>query len=129
KDGRLSRLPMALSLILFLIRVFNSFFKEDTKRRIRVSTSSFGLLQFSVEKVYKVKFSIPKDPQASTIFFTVLAPCSWPKTLSFPFCLAQRPLPSIIIAICFGKLSLLIISSFIIDQSKTAITRFLSECI
>lgn len=53
--GKASIFPIAFSLMLFLSKVLSSFFNEETKSRIKVSTSILGRFQFSVEKVYKVR--------------------------------------------------------------------------
>src|ERR1700686_99460 len=71
---------------------------------MRVSISSFGRLQFSVEKVYRVRYSIPSSRHASTHFLAALAPSRWPLVRGQPRWRAQRPLPSMITAICFRAL-------------------------
>ena len=68
-----------------------------------LGASALGRFQFSIEKVYKVRYFKPISPLASTTGFTVSTPCLCPYTRSKPLCSAQRPLPSMIIAICSGK--------------------------
>ena len=87
-----------------------SFFNEFINYSMNKSTSHFGRLQFSVEKANNVKLEIPNLALVSTVTRTDFVPFSWPKALSKPFCFAQRPLPSIIIARCLGKLFKLILS-------------------
>ena len=100
--GSFSINPIVLNFILFLLRLFNSSFRERNNNFIKKSISSFGLFQFSVEKANNVKFGILSSAHASTIFFTAFLPSLCPNSLLRPLFLAHRPLPSIITAICFG---------------------------
>ena len=96
--------PIAHNLILFLFNRLNSFFKELTSSFISKLTSFFGRFQFSVEKAKSVRNFIFFLAASSTISLTVSAPRVCPANLSFPTFFAQRPLPSIIMAICLGIL-------------------------
>ncbi len=68
---------------------------------MRASTSWRGRFQFSEEKAYKVRYGIWRSIQACAIARTDSAPALCPSTLGSPLCLAHRPLPSIMIAICW----------------------------
>ena len=69
---------------------------------MRADTSFFGLFQFSVEKVYKVRYLTPILPQTLVISLTELIPSLWPAMRDNFLELAHLPLPSIIIAMWFG---------------------------
>src|SRR6188768_1228221 len=49
-----------------------------------------------------VRYLTPSSPQARTIFLVALVPSRWPMTLGRRRFLAQRPLPSMMMAICDG---------------------------
>src|SRR6185295_8335708 len=49
-----------------------------------------------------VRYLTPSSPQARTIFLVALVPSLWPMTRGSMRFLAQRPLPSMIIAMCWG---------------------------
>ena len=65
-------------------------------------------IQFSVEKAYNVKYFTPDSFIARVILTTFSAPFLCPKVLGIPLFFAQRPFPSIIIAICVKLLSSLV---------------------
>src|SRR5882672_2796132 len=71
----------------------------------RVETSSAGRRQFSELNANKVRYSMPRSAQHLVIRRTVSTPCLWPATLGRYLFLAQRPLPSMIRAMCLGMLS------------------------
>ena len=100
--------PIHSKRTLLSSNVFSSFAIVETNIDIRASISSFGLFQFSVEKVYNVRYSTPNSAQASVTCLTALTPFWCPNTLSLPLCFAHLPLPSIITAICLGNFSLII---------------------
>src|SRR5699024_5287979 len=106
--GKLSNSPIVSILTLFLIRSGKKVCKNSFGNFIKKSTSDLGLFQFSVEQAYKVKISTSCFEAVFTIFLTTSIPSLCPAALGNPRFLAQRPLPSIIIAICFGILSILI---------------------
>ena len=58
--------------ILFFISVSSSI--ESSNRFIKAVTSSCGRFQFSVEKVYKVRYLTPRRAASSIILCTVSAP-------------------------------------------------------
>src|SRR4051812_30541793 len=68
------------------------------KRRISSATSRDGRAQLSAEKAYSVSIPIPQSGAASTIFRTTRAPAICPAVRGRPRALAQRPLPSMMIA-------------------------------
>ncbi|EJF05863.1 hypothetical protein ThvES_00020740 [Thiovulum sp. ES] len=72
---------------------------------MRYDTSSFGLCQFSEEKVYKVKYFIPSFLEVLITDLTDSTPTLCPITLGSPLFLAHLPFPSIIIPTCKGILS------------------------
>ena len=97
--------PIVSKRTLFFCIVDNSSLMVFTKSIIKASTSAFGRFQFSVEKAYKVKYLTPNSPQPSITSVTAFKAFLCPKTLSTkPCCFAQRPFPSIITAMCFGRL-------------------------
>ena len=72
---------------------------------IKKLTSSVGRFQFSVLNAYKVIAFTPNSSAAIAIRFTVLMPSLCPAILGRLRFFAQRPLPSIITAICCGIFS------------------------
>src|SRR5438132_7668559 len=70
---------------------------------MRASTSSSGRSQFSVENAYKDRKEIPILRLISTIARTDVLPRRCPSMRLLPRNLAQRPLPSIMMATCLGK--------------------------
>src|SRR5947207_1741958 len=67
-----------------------------------VETSCAGRLQFSVEKAYSVRYRSPSASAARTIARAVFTPSRWPATRGKPRRVAQRPLPSMMTAMCSG---------------------------
>ena len=61
-------------------------------------TSAGGRDQFSVEKEYTVSSRIPSSTASRSRALTVSAPAWWPASTGRPRALAQRPLPSVMIA-------------------------------
>lgn len=70
--GNFLKSPITLKRILFFINVSSSI--DSSNRFIRAAISSCGRFQFSVEKVYSVRYLIPKRAASSVIFCTVSAP-------------------------------------------------------
>ena len=81
--GNLFKSPKILNLILFFIKILIFFFKYSSNRLNKKFISYFGLFQFSVEKVYKVKNLIFFVMEASIIFSTVLIPLRCPNFVEF----------------------------------------------
>src|SRR5574337_1050260 len=71
-------------------------------RPIRALTSSCGRCQFSLEKANRVNTRTPSRRQASTTSRTALRPALWPKLRGRCRALAQRPLPSMTMAMWRG---------------------------
>ncbi len=69
------------------------------------SSSSAGRFQFSLERQYSVICSIPSRAHSSVTQRTLVAPRRCPSMRGRPRCRAQRPLPSMMMAICRGKRS------------------------
>ena len=69
-----------------------------------VETSSRGRDQFSVENAYMVKALRPRLSADLTISDTTEEPRTCPHIRGRKRLFAQRPFPSIITAICFGRL-------------------------
>ncbi len=67
-------------------------------------TSWAGRFQFSVEKAYRVRCSMPASEAASRMSCTARTPSLWPLMRGQPRCSAQRPLPSMIRATWRGML-------------------------
>ncbi len=67
-------------------------------RRIRNDTSSFGRRQFSELKANSVRYSTPARAQPSTTARTASTPRVCPATRGKRRSVAQRPLPSMMIA-------------------------------
>src|SRR5699024_5379492 len=82
------------------------FWRNCSGNFIRNSTSFFGRFQFSVEKVNKVRTSTLNFVAVLTVFWTTSTPSLCPAIRGSPLFFADLPLPSIIIAICFGILLL-----------------------
>src|SRR5579863_4756769 len=69
---------------------------------INAPTSSGGRCQFSDENANRVRASTPRRRQNSIAARTAFCPALWPKLRGRCRCLAQRPLPSMTMAICRG---------------------------
>src|SRR5690242_5279120 len=69
---------------------------------IKALTSSSGRCQFSLEKANRVSASTPWRTQPSITSRTALRPALWPKLRGWKRALAQRPLPSITMAMWRG---------------------------
>jgi len=65
---------------------------------ISPSTSSRGRVQFSVENAYTLSSSTSSCTASRTVCLSVRAPSRWPASTGSPFWLAQRALPSMMIA-------------------------------
>ena len=102
--------PMMRKLILFFIKISSSI--ESMRRLISAATSSTGRFQFSVEKVYSVRYLTPKRAASSAMMCTVSAPAWWPKLRICPRCLAHLPLPSMMMATWAGTRLLSICSLY-----------------
>ena len=74
------------------------------RSRIRSSplTSASGRRQFSVEKAQMVRISMPNSTLASRTGRMFSVPARCPASRGRPRALAQRPFPSMIMAICLG---------------------------
>ena len=97
-----SRLPMTLKRILLSCKRRTCFCKACKNSPIRKETSSSGRRQFSVEKANTVKYRTPSSAQCFTMFSSASKPRLCPITRGRKRFFAQRPLPSIITAICRG---------------------------
>ena len=86
-------------------------------------TSLAGRFQFSVEKANSVRWLIPRSGQLSTISRTRSAPRRCPAMRGSPRLVAQRPLPSMMIATWLGPGAGLGRSSMYIAQSTSYSTR------
>ena len=62
------------------------------------------LFKVSKKNEYKVSALMPRLAQAVVISRTVLLPALCPNSRIKPRALAQRPLPSIMMAMCFGRI-------------------------
>src|SRR5262245_39391923 len=69
--------------------------------------SVLGRCQFSAENAYSVRYSTFNSPQPSTHSRTAWAPASWPLMRGSPRDFAQRPLPSMIMAMWRGTVLML----------------------
>ena len=70
---------------------------------MRAVTSDCGRFQFSLENEYKVSAAIPRLAQDVVISRTFLLPALCPNSRINPRAAAQRPLPSMMMAMCFGR--------------------------
>ena len=70
---------------------------------MRLPTSSAGRLQFSLEKANSVRASTPRRAHSSIHMRTGVSPARWPAERVSPRAAAQRPLPSMVIAMCRGS--------------------------
>src|SRR5262245_54793174 len=68
-------------------------------------TSSIGRSQFCDENAYSVSAWMPISRQARVTSRTESAPLRWPSIRGRPRRLAQRPLPSMMMATCRGRSS------------------------
>ena len=69
---------------------------------MRKRTSSAGRRQFSVEKAYTVSQRRPISRAPFTTLKSASSPATWPSVRARPRWLAQRPLPSMTQATCWG---------------------------
>src|SRR5208337_4379055 len=72
---------------------------------MRKAISSAGRFQFSLEKQYSVSCSIPNRAHSSVMRRTTPAPRRWPSIRGSPWRWAQRPLPSMMMAMWRGIFS------------------------
>jgi len=68
-------------------------------------TSSGGRRQFSLENANSVRTSIPSSAQWRTVALTGLIPARCPLIRGNARCRAQRPFPSMMMAMCRGLCS------------------------
>ena len=66
-------------------------------------TSASGRSQFSVENAYTVSWSIPRSPASFTVRFRASVPARCPSVMPSPRLVAQRALPSMMIATYRGR--------------------------
>src|SRR5574343_1458104 len=97
-----SRAPTTFKRILLRCRRSTSRSSVTKNNSIRKLTSSSGRRQFSVENANRVRYSTPSSEQAFTVSRTASRPRLWPATRGRKRFLAQRPLPSIMMAMCRG---------------------------
>ena len=83
----------------------SSFLRYTRSRRQSASTSAGGRFQFSTEKAYRVSAWMPRRAQVSTVVRTGSIPALWPATRGKLRWCAQRPLPSMMMAMCAGRRS------------------------
>ena len=113
--GNSLRSPIAESLTLLSSKFLISFLMVESKSFIIAETSLLGRDQFSLEKVYSVRWETPISPQTRTISLTEFIPSLCPAALGRFLSFAHLPFPSIIIAICLGKFPLAEILSLVIS--------------
>src|SRR6266545_2512160 len=106
--GSRSRRPTTLSRTACVASRGVSVRRWRAKRRSNAATSLGGRLQLSAEKAYSVSARSPRSGAASTTRRTACAPARWPAARGRPRRVAQRPLPSMMIAtwrevLCFIK--------------------------
>ncbi|CSC90492.1 Uncharacterised protein [Vibrio cholerae] len=90
---------------MFLCNFLISVERTVIKSSINTPTSSSGRRQFSLLKANRVTALMPRRAEVEMVFRTAATPFLWPKTRGFPCAFAQRPLPSIMTAICLGNTS------------------------
>ena len=95
-----SRRPMTLKRIDCSTQRRVSVNRYWPNSRMSAATSAAGRAQLAAEKAYMVKVSTPARAATSTAVRTALAPSTWPAVRGSPRCVAQRPLPSMMIATC-----------------------------
>src|SRR6187200_1659507 len=100
------RSPMKRSRTLFLCRSSTSRSIESRNSCIRLVTSIVGLRQFSLEKANSVSAPTPRRAHCSMHMRTGRTPSLWPAWRARPRASAHRPLPSMIIAMCLGMLTI-----------------------
>src|SRR5579864_788781 len=93
----LKRMPLECSFA-------TSWSSARAKRSIRIETSSAGRRQFSLENAKSVRYSTPCSIAARTEARTDSTPLRCPATRGSSRLFAQRPLPSMMMAICRGTI-------------------------
>jgi hypothetical protein len=96
------RSPTTFSRMLLACIFETSRSSAVTNRRISSETSSSGRRQFSEENANRVRYSTPRSTQASTTPRTASTPLTCPATRGSKRLVAQRPLPSMMMAIWRG---------------------------
>src|SRR5262249_48517580 len=99
-SGKRSRRPMTLRRAPFSIRRASSARRECRSSAISALTSFAGRRQLSEEKANSVSVATPKSGAASTTRRAAATPAGWPAERGRPRRVAQRPLPSMIMATC-----------------------------
>src|SRR2546425_5475478 len=95
--------PMVWKRMPFLWMLSSSRRTYSLSRLISVRTSERGRFQFSTEKAYSVRTPSPSRAEVSTVSRTESMPARCPATRGRCRCPAQRPLPSMITAMCRGR--------------------------
>src|SRR3989337_1809155 len=93
------RVPITRIFTPFLCRSARSRRMKRRKRPNRSLISCLGRVQFSEEKLNSVRCVIPSSIESWTIGLTLSTPWRWPSARGSPRSAAQRPLPSMMIAI------------------------------
>jgi len=101
KEGWKLRIIGNLSVFFGLMQE-NSLLIKSTASFIRAPTSCDERFQFSVEKAYTVTYFIPASLLTRRSSFMRSTPYLWPMERESLCILAHLPLPSIIIATCWG---------------------------
>ena len=107
RTDRLRRSPMNFTRTLFWCRSAISRSSASMKSDMRLATSSVGRFQFSLEKANTVSASTLCFAHSSIAMRTEAMPCLWPDARAMPRAAAQRPLPSMMIAMCRGTPTLI----------------------
>ena len=100
---RRSRRPMTLTRIDCSTQRRVSLNRYWPNNFMSADISVAGRDQLAAENAYNVRVSTPARAAVSTALRTALAPSTWPAVRGSPRCVAQRPFPSMMIAICMSR--------------------------
>src|SRR5690349_2035447 len=99
------RSPMKRSRTLFLCRSPTSRSMASRNSCMRLATSTEGRCQFSLENANSVSACTPRRAHSSMHMRTGRTPSLCPAWRGRPRLSAQRPLPSMMMAMCLGALT------------------------
>src|SRR5438552_10437530 len=94
--------PTTLNRMSFSWSLATSCSSARMNSCIRIETSSAGRRQFSLENAKSVRNSTPRSTHERTVARNASTPLRCPATRGRRRCLAQRPLPSMMMATCRG---------------------------
>ena len=121
------RSPMTSSLMLLSFSFFVSFFSTVRNNLNSNPTSSLGRFTFSLLKAKRVRVLTPILAQCLITLRRLCTPFWCPLERGRLLDFAQRPLPSIIMAICFGGALTLFVDVLLVELIERNYTHRVCE--